>query len=84
MIAAHCPAAAEPPNITTSAEMPIAAPGGISASVYSGFQFLKTCKLCEGSGCFFQLVVAPEQLITDRDRRDTDHPQVDRLLRCVA
>src|SRR5437868_3659391 len=61
----------------------MAPPIGTSASVYSGFQVTtlkRTSYLLEGLGGFFQLVVAPEQLIADRHRRDALHAQLDRPL----
>jgi hypothetical protein len=38
MIAAHWLVLADPPNVSTSTEMTRAAPGGMIARVYSGFQ----------------------------------------------
>src|SRR3954468_5646315 len=64
-------------------ETTIADTSGITARVYSGFQPSTALTMKEG-GCLFQFVVAPEQLSAHRDCRNSDNPQLERLLGSCA
>src|SRR5436305_5248952 len=87
MIAAHCPAAVDLLTSVTTRLTTTAPPMGTSASEYSGFQVTtlkRTSYLLEGLGGLFELVIAPEELLADRQRRHALDAQLDRAVGGLA